>query len=384
MDRWERLLCGIAVLFVGLAAGSTQASAQESEEEEEEQRIGLDWVVFPTFKFNDDTGFAYGGQLNMVEYGEDGLQPFVWELRAKAEHSTNNRHEHSIFFEAPHLLGGGWRFLTRIDVLHIDDANYFGIGKDTRNDRAPSVYNYQLTEPRAQLYVRKNLETAWFVGLGLGYQFTLIDAPTGSLLDAQRPLGWEGGQGPQLQLSVGYDGRDNEIVPRNGYFVEAYTRGAAAPLADFSFAVLGLNQQGYIAPWSWLVFAQRVLVEQVLGDAPLYELYRVGSSPSFRGLGGVFSQRGFVEGRFLGSTRLLLNSEVRGYFPPLWGGLVFGLGAFVDASQVVDSSAAFGAGLHPSVGGEFLINWKDAIVFRIDYAVSEEGGLFYIEGRHLF
>ena len=351
-------------------------------EAQEEVREGLDWVSIPLLKFNDDAGFVYGAKLELVDFDPD-VEPFAWNLELKLLHSTKNRHEHRALVDVPRIGGSAWRLTSRAEVLHIDDANFFGLGNDSTNTEDAALHLFQLTEARARVVMRRPISGALFVAAGLTANLTLVDVEETSLLALDPPEGAEGGTGLGVVLSLGHDSRDDELVPRRGAFLELYTKGAALPSQGSFFFGAGAVAQLYVSPASWLVLAQRLMVETLFGDVPFYEAARMGGSVDFLALGGVYSQRGFVEGRFAGRDKILSNSEARVLFPPLWERLLLGVGLFADLSRVLDSPDFF-AGLHPSAGAALYINWDNAFVFRVEEALSEEGALFYIEGRYLF
>jgi hypothetical protein len=362
------------------------ASAQEpaAEPEEPEEPEGVDWLVFPTFKYNDDAGFQYGAQLAVIEHAR-GVRPHVWDMRLRVEHSTRNRHSHRLIMDAPHLLPGSLRLFMQVDILNIDDANYFGLGSDAPNTSNEPYHKFRLTEPRGRVLVQRRLEEVFLLGGGVEYHHTWVGAQRGSLLRQEQPLGWDGSRDLIGILSLAFDNRRSQIIPRDSYVGELYLKGSSASLgSQFDFLVLGTTHQGYWSPWPWLVLAQRVMLEQQSGDVPLSELYRLGGTVSFRGVGGSLSHRGFVEGRFLGRRRALSNSEIRYYFPRAWDHLLIGLGAFMDASRVSGGDEGFFQGVHTSGGGEVVIGWKESFIFRMDYAISNEDSLFYITGRHMF
>lgn len=358
------------------------ALAQDVEGADEEH--GLSWIMFPLFKGNDDAGFIYGAQTALV-WEDPEAAPYLWESRLKLRLSTTGRHDHIWLFDAPDLLGSDFRITSRATFQRIDDANYFGVGNDTafvESDRN----RYGFTEFRAELYVRRELGRNLYLGAGAAFANTQVDAASNTLLAQESPRGIDGGIGAVTLLYAGYDSRDHDIVPTDGALTEVYLKQSNPGLGStHGYVGLGINQQLYLSPLPWLVLAQRFMAEDLSGEVPFYELGRIGGSTNFPGLGGVFSQRGFVEQRFIGETKLLSNSEARAYFPPLWEKLVLGVGAFVDVSRVMDAGeVAFWRDLHPAVGAEFSVSWDKLFVFRVDYAVSEEGGLFYIEGRHIF
>ncbi|MDX1747192.1 MAG: hypothetical protein R3324_14745, partial [Halobacteriales archaeon] len=263
------------------------------------------------------------------------------------------------------------------------DANYFGLGNETRVVEDSRFHRFSLTEPRFQMQLRRDV-AALFVAGGVVLSLPVVEASDDSLLARDRPVGWRGGRHLSGLMAVGVDTRDDEVVPRSGVFAEAYSRFSLAPISDTSWYGLGVMEATYWSPVEWLVFAQRIMLEALDGDVPVTELMRIGGTRNFRAIGGVFSQRGYPENRFLGPVRGLGNVEIRGYLPPVFGHLRFGGGPFAGISRVFDGSGDLLQTWHPSVGGEVTIGWKKSFLFRIDYAVSPEGDEFYIEGRHLF
>ncbi len=373
------------LLALSLPASIALAAEPDVAVDEDEVRVGLDWLVFPTFKGSSDAGFVYGAQLAMIDYGS-GVEPFNWELRLKLNHSTKNRHQHYLIFDTPHLLPLGLRYYLEVEVLHIQDANYFGIGNETTFDAdTPELYRFRLTEPRVQTYVRRELYEPIFVVGGAAISFSSVRADPNSLLAQEAPVGWDGGRSVSGLIGAGIDTRDSEIVTRKGIYAEIYSRFALTPLAETSWFGGGFYEASYWSPFvDWIVFGQRLMFEALGGTPPVTEMMRMGGTRNFRGIGGVFSQRGFAENRFVGATKGLANFELRGYFTPVFKHLVFGAGPFFDVSRVFDGSGDFFKVWHVSSGGEFTINWKESFLFRLDYAVSSEGGEFYIEGRHIF
>lgn len=377
------VLC--ALWFSGAPARAAEPAPADGPDEPAARPTGLEWLAFPTFKGNSDAGFVYGAQLEMIDYA-DGQEPFAWSLRLKLNHSTKNRHEHYLVFDTPHLLPYELRYFLQLELLHIKDANFFGVGNETVRDPniAESFYQFQLTEPRVQTHVLRELYRPVFVVGGLTASFARVVADRGTLLRTEQPVGWQGGRSVAGFVGAGVDTRDHEIVTRRGVYAEIYSRFALTPLSQTSWFGGGFMESSYWAPVSWIVVAQRVMFEALGGTPPVTEMMRMGGTRNFRALGGVFSQRGFVENRFIGENKGLANLEIRGYFPPLFRHLVLGAGPFLDISRVFDGSGDVLRRWHIASGGEFTINWKESFLFRLDYAVSREGGEFYIEGRHLF
>lgn len=344
-----------------------------------------EWLVLPIFQFNDDAGLIYGLHFPIVRR-DQGPGPYAWYFEIKLRHSTKNRHEHFLLFDTHRFFG--LRLTIRADVLHIDTANYFGAANYAQiSDPEDPRYRYRLTEPRVQTWLTQKFAGDFLWGAGLTVNLTRTRYEPGSVLDQTRPLGTDGGHGLIGLFTLAYDSRDNELVPREGWFIEAYAKAATRPLgSSTSFQGVGLSAQTYLAVFPWLVLAQRLAIEDLGGQVPFYEQNRIGGRTNVFGLGGVYTQRGFLEARFTGRSKALSNSELRLYFPKLFDLIAFGLGAFVDVSAVLDDArfTELPDRMAPSFGGEINVKWLELILFRIDVGVSREGVLTYIEGRHLF
>lgn len=371
--------------WASLLAAAYVVAAPAALAAQEEGETGLQWAVLPAFKGSTDAGLVYGAQLLMLHYGTSDEDPFRWELQLKLNHSTKNRHHHFLRFDTPTLLPFGLRYVVEVEALHIHDANYFGIGNESQRDGVDrALTRFRLTEPRVQTYIRRELYRPVFVVGGVTFAHSAVRAAEGTLLARDQPEGWDGSTGLAGIVAAGVDTRDHEIVPRRGLFVELYSRFALTPLSDTSWFAAGAYQAAYWSPVDWIVLGQRVMFEALGGTPPVTELMRLGGTYSFRGLGGVNSHRGYAENRFIGANKGLANFEIRGYFPPLFEHLVLGAGPFVDVSRVFDGSGNILETWHFSSGGEFTVRWKESFVFRLDYAVSREGGEFYLESRHMF
>lgn len=364
----------LLLLFAAATATSTSADTGK----------GLDWLAVPVLKFNNDIGVMYGVHTILKEYGDD--DEFDWFLEVKLRHSTKNRHEHWLYFDM--LSFFGLRLFVLTEVLRIDDANYFGVGNVTRLDEPGDPFNqYQLTEPRMQSFLSDDIDDTWRWGFGLTFAYTHTTYRDDSRLALERPTGFDGGH---LLIALGalvHDGRDDELRPTSGEYLQLYAKAATRPLGSaFSFQGIGMEGSFYYSPFSDFVYAGRLMVESVGGDVPFYELARIGGGRSAFGLGGVFTQRGFAESRFIGKHKALTNQELRYYFPAILDLLSFGIGGFVDVSLVADDTPVrdWIDRLRPSAGFEISARWKDLIVVRADMGFSNEEQVFYIEGRHLF
>lgn len=370
-------------LLILLAASTSTATTATSSTAEPAGK-GFDWLVVPVLKFNDDIGFMYGIHTLFKEYGDD--DEFDWFLEVKLRHSTKNRHEHWLYFDMPSFLG--MRLFILTEVLRIDDANYFGIANVARLDEPSDPFNqYRLTEPRVQTFLSDDFSDTWRWGFGLSFAYTDTSYEPDARIALERPTGFDGGHLLIGVAALVHDSRNDDLRPSSGEYLELYAKAATRPLGSaFSFQGLGAEGSIYLSPFTNFVYAGRLMIESVGGDVPFYELARIGGRRSAFGLGGVFTQRGFAESRFIGQHKALTNQELRYYFPAILDLLSFGLGAFLDVSLVADGASVgdWPGRLRPSGGAELTAKWKDLVLVRVDLGFSNEETVFYIEGRHLF
>jgi hypothetical protein len=231
--------------------------------------------------------------------------------------------------------------------------------------------------------------------------------PTPGTLYARQHPGGEPGFASVLQAGVVVDTRDNEPSPSRGFLVDASVRGAGAPTGSvWSFGGGNLTARLY-APLTTdrrVVVAQRLLVDGIVGDAPVRERMRTGGLVDGLGLGGQDGVRGVRLARFPGRLRAWHQLELRAdvlHIDVLGGDLGLVVAGFVDGGVAVfdpddedDSDGAGGAAVAGGLprllvggGGSLRVVWNTNFVFRIDLALSpsEPGRLgFYTAPNHPF
>jgi len=168
-----------------------------------------------------------------------------------------------------------------------------------------------------------------------------------------------------------WDTRDREIAPHNGTWAEAIVMRSSRSLGSTSeFTRWTTTIRQYVPLSRRITFAQRVLAQGVIGDAPFHELATIQSSfKQQEGLGGSSSVRGLPKDRYIGKGMLVSNSELR------WRAAEFllrgresslSLSTFLDAGRVwsdrfelssalTDLHAGYGAGARLGFGQSFIV-----------------------------
>jgi hemolysin activation/secretion protein len=122
------------------------------------------------------------------------------------------------------------------------------------------------------------------------------------------------------------------------------------------------------------VFANRLVGDGVVGDAPIQSLARMGGSSDYYVYGGMDSGRGIRVQRYLGKLRLFEQAELRWrFFDTEFLGQQFGFTAvgFADVG-VVGAEVALPDELTilPGFGGGVRVAWNENFIVRLDVAAS--------------
>ena len=205
---------------------------------------------------------------------------------------------------------------------------------------------------------------------------------------------------PQVGLML--DTRDSELSPREGYWIEASVRGAHEwLLSSWSFAGANTTARFYspLDDAKTIVFAQRYALDAIIGDAPVQELARFGSSIDYRGFGGKAVGRGMRQQTRIGDFKLASQHELR------WDAINIAVGAFSIGFELVgfmDAGLVMHQGLDytstPLVpqrlpliqvtagsGVRLVINKTIIIRFDLGFSPAERyAPLLYVDGGHVF
>jgi hypothetical protein len=382
-------LAAIAALF---AAGTAPAQGSVSSP----PARGWEFVGLPALNFATDEGLGYGVLLEAYNYGT-GVQPYRYTIQPTVFLTTKGRRDFILFFDAPKLLPHPWR----IDALVAREEHlatpYYGLGNaapyDTLNEVEPNAYYYRYG--KRQFRFATNLQRS--LGsrparllVGAGFIDVRTDATpfdSGTTLF----LADFGAPGPRGQLSfvragVIWDSRNREVGPSSGTWADVLVQRAAKPLgSDFSYTRATITGRKYFPLTSRLVFAQRLLAQQVDGTVPIFDLATLQTSfKQQEGLGGGNTVRGLPRNRFTGKGLFVSNSELR------WRATEFSvrrkpmylvLSGFADAGRVWAEEIRLGEimqDLHAGFGGGLRVGIGPSFVVAFDVGRSSESTQIYI------
>lgn len=349
---------------------------------------GDPWTIqgIPLIIPSAETGFNLG--LHAILSNIRRQDPHKMQILGQVLASDRGRYKHFLQVDYPHMLEK-FRLTARLSYNRDINFRYYGIGNETTVDQGALSNNtplYQNTRagPAFRVQFLRQFGKYFQMGPLLGFKWTDVDAPAGSLLRAEGPVGTGGGRTHYVGLAFVYQTIDFEPYPTKGDFIELYiNRYAPWTGSSFDFWRNTLTYRKYIPLHPKLIFAHRTLIENLSGNVPFFELGAVGGSDSTIGFGGDRFMRGYDGNRFIDHIRFVMGFELR-WDPVIFNfanqDIVIGFVPFIDFGKVWSRLFPLLTGtLHASTGWGARIIWDKRLVIRTDFAVNQEGTSFYIE-----
>ena len=281
-----------------------------------------------------------------------------------ATRTSNAKLEFNYTFRNQSILDADWNYFFReerwftrgyVEASYYPDF-YYGIGPATEQE---AELLYESRRWIADLNLFRQLLPKTFIGLGGYYaNYGRIDQTHQQRFSELRDQSILRGV-----VTVFRDDRDNLLNPRSGGYA-AWSMGYT--WAERNYAYAQVDARAYV-PWQEGVFAMRLLSRHV-GEGTVFFDQSI--------MGGDEAVRGYFYGRFRDRNMTTAQYELRS---STWRR--FGLACFGGLSYLyedVDGGAArlfynYGAGLR------FLIDRKEQVNLRFDYAVGADGqNGFYI------
>ena len=190
----------------------------------------------------------------------------------------------------------------------------------------------------------------------------------------------ETGRTNYLRAGLTWDTRDREIGSRRGTWADVIVQRVDARLgASASYTRWTATARHYQPLGGRLTLANRVVLQNIDGDAPFYVLSEIETTQRPQdGLGGASSVRGLPKDRYIGKGTFVSNNELR------WRATDFTLhgrpssvilSGFVDAGRVwadgVDLSGIT-RDLHAGYGGGARFTFGPSFVIALDVGHSAQ------------
>ena len=346
------------------------------------------------------TGLTLGGSLN-YSYRKPGEEFNRAYLLAWSRVSTRGVQDHIISGRLRDLLGrgeviqfGGWVSLDPVFPFYginnhenLAGTELNGPYNRVRMDNYGGWFTYE--HPLWKLYRHDRPVGVLRQYSGLFYYVDVIRGYPGSRLAEKYPEMIGTDRRGMLRGGLTWDSRDNDWSPREGSLVDL-TFDAAGP---YTGSTSGWGRAHLTARNFWplgdsgFVFAHRVTMDALWGQAPLMALGEFGGLFPMDAYGGAFVGRGFGRRRFAGNFKATASAEIR--FVPLEFGLgrhklAVGFEGYFELGLVSMRLAELFKNWYPSGGPGLLFIWDRFVVFRIESAYSREGSAIYLQSEHAF
>jgi len=367
-------------LLFTLLFATLSVFAQKDSLKKENVKTGFSMGGVPVVAYDADTGFKYGGLVNLYLYGDGSNYPnYNHSLYLEWSRTTKGSGINQLTYDALTLIP---KTRVTFDVSYLTEQalNFYGFngyqadynsafeltGETDYISRMYYRHSRKLFRIKADFQgdVSEKLgkKLRWLAGIA-HYRATistvdinkLNEGKTEDLLPDSTDLLYDnyvtwgvipadqatGGNVTFLKAGAVYDSRDNEANPNKGMWSEALLITAPGFLGnDYAYTKLLLSHRQYftILP-DRLSFAYRLSYQaKIAGDIPFYMLpYAIDSKATQTGLGGAKNIRGVLRNRVTGDGVAFGNFELRSKFLKT---VIFnqnfylGVNAFVDMGMV--------------------------------------------------
>lgn len=361
-----------AALLIGAGLFLNSAATAQDSTQTVSKPKKLSLTPFPAIFYAPENGFGFGALVVPVyNFGSDSLtRDSSGQLLA---YYTTKKQSSFQFSYTIYTNRENWAILgeTRFEDAPIF---YYGTGNENAEDDR-GLINYKLffTQNR----VLKQLERNFFAGgqfqinrIGPVVITPMEENGNPNRLEQRPASELDGSTVVGLGPSFLFDSRDNVINAYKGSYVEMGSYFNHRVLgSEFNFNRYNFDLRHYISPGGdgkhVLALQGRMVLET--GSVPFREL---------AWFGGHRNMRGFYEGRFRDKSMALLQAEYRLHFTKRHGVVLFGsTGKLAPGFSGLDfSENQYSAGL----GYRFMLNPKDRVNIRIDYALK--GSYDFLKG----
>ena len=357
----------------------------------------------PILYFSPYTGWNYGARL---QWSDLRRRPYRYKLILHWARSTEGKIKYLAIAKVPRISGTGFGVFLQLSLERDMRTRYYGFGNDSvyhrkyTDPQSPSFrdedyYYYVLERPRGIFRLLRQLRGPLSMSAGFGVERAQVSRHGERSYYAEEgtPDGVVDGVTGFASLTLQWDSRDDETLPRRGVFHEWSYETSRNSLLGLFFAQINYRRYTVTDARYWplsdrLTLAQRTIFETLKGAVPLYAYGEIGGSRRIKGLGGGDSLRGFDSQRFTDNLRFISNSELRYHLRSSrvarqhleWQGALF-----MDAGRVWPALDKLTLNdMHLTAGAGARLFWNADFVIRLDVGFSSEQPYVTLKYRNIF
>ncbi len=338
--------------------------------------INLKLVPIPILTSTPETGVRFGGALeyffNAKEKGNNTEARGSY-VHGQITYSTKSQLDLSSSWQ---IFGRGERYVFRGNAgFQRFNERYWGVGNNGKSneDYNSQFYNRVYVESRAY----KLLKHQNYFGFALNFSntYNVTYSNPLSVIDTQVP-----GIGGSTVFGLGpaflHDSRDFPFSAHKGSYAEFYYQYHIPVLGDdYNYGEWMVDLRKYYPVSKENTLAFQLMSRSTVGNVPLRELARLGSSNLMRG---------FFTGRIRDKSYTAGQSEFRFHIWKWLYGSTFGAVGMMGES-FSSYQPKYDLLYSGGVGLRFLVNKKNRMFIRLDYARNSfDGSAIYIRLNEAF
>ncbi len=359
----------VILLMWGLQLSALASPPNEQATQAEKKKSGF--AVLPIVYYTPETRWAWGA---------GGLVYFPVTVDKSVDRPSNmffsaiftQNKQYSFDLNPDFYFPRGYHLQFELEYAKFPDK-FFGIGNDT-----PETFEEPYTSKYWKLRIEALKKTCGAVNLGLQYYFdsvTMTEVQPGGQLASGSIPGGAGGIVSGGGFFMTIDSRDSIFFPTTGSFHQISALGFGRGLgSDFTFGRFCLDLRRYLR-----FSASRVLALQSqflinTGQPPFWRMGMLGGDKGFRG---------YYHGRYRDNDAIYLQAEYR-WVPVFWR---IGLAGFAGLGEVADRLDGFSfSGLKYAYGFglRFVVESKQRLHLRLDYAIGKNSSAVYFTAAEAF
>lgn len=343
------------LVSIALLSGSVRAQFAEPGD-----RFSI--FPFPIVYYAPETNFVFGAGGNVTfRFKKDSLGAKPSNFTAGAAYSLNKQLltylQYKVFAD-----NNNYYFFGEAGYYKYS-YNFYGVGENEVSEEL-----YKVDYPRIKINATKLIFPNLYAGLYYQYEDYNIKEldPEGALANNDVP-GAEGSLTSAIGPVFVLDSRDTVLYPGKGFYGElstVFSQDFLGSSYNFNKTVLDLSY--YQTVGQNVVLAFNSFNSLVHGEAPFQQQSLFGGNKRMRG---------YYEGRYIDKNMAVLQTEARFEVYKRLGAVAFvSAGALGNEDQFLRMNEArwsYGAGLR------FIINKKDHLNLRLDYALGKNTSGFY-------
>lgn len=325
---------------------------------------GIKFSIIPIVAYNPETSFLFGVGANIVFSNGDTSSEYFRPSSIAPTIIYSLKNQLLFNFRANLFIKEKYNSYFKVEIVNFPTP-YFGTGNATTPDVENITVNYIIVNPS----ILKNINQNLFLGAIADIDHYKITKyiPNGKY-ETDQPFGNEGGLQLGLGPAIKFDTRDNIFFPYKGIFIDFKSYYYFnTTFTDYSYSNFSIEIREFVSLAKGHILAFNLFNGNNLGtDVPFYKYNLIGGDSKLRGI---------ILTRYLDKISYYAQTEYRAnIYKKIWGTAFIGIG---DVASKYSSYKLDETKIGYGIGIRYQLLEKERIMLRLDYARSNNSGVFY-------